>query len=370
MTAADRIKVLQVTARFLPQIGGIERHVFEVASRLSGRSIDTAVLTTDAIGDLPPEGTIAMVPVRRVPAWPRGRDYHYAPGIIEAIAGDGWDVVHVQGIHTLVAPMAMAASRRARIPYVVTFHSGGHSSGMRTALRPLQWLALRPWLRGASQLIGVSEFEASAFAHHLRLRRERFVVIANGADAPMEVDRASAPRDPDLIVSVGRLERYKGHHRLVAALPHVIASRPGARLRVVGDGPERARLMALAESLGVGDRVVVGAIAADDRAEMQALLDVAGVVALLSDYEAHPVAVMEALARGCPVVVADTSGLHEIAARGWARAVPPQSGARVVAEALLTAMSADRGVPVDLPTWDETADRLASVYRRAAGTGA
>ena len=60
------------------------------------------------------------------------------------------------------------------------------------------------------------------------------------------------------------------------------------------------------------------------RGGLGALLRSSDVVALLSDYEANPVAVMEALALGRKVVVADTSGLSELASEGLATAVPTQ----------------------------------------------
>jgi hypothetical protein len=90
--------------------------------------------------------------------------------------------VHVQGVHTLVAPLAMFAAARSRVPYVVTFHTGGHSSWLRSALRPLQWRTLRPLLAGADRLIGVSAFEAKLFEGTLGLPPWRFVVIANGSE--------------------------------------------------------------------------------------------------------------------------------------------------------------------------------------------
>ena len=96
-------------------------------------------------------------------------------------AGD-WDLVHVQSYHSAVAPLAMLAALRAGLPYVVTFHGGGHSSRMRNAMRPLQWFALRPLLARARKLIAVAEFEAERFSSALRLPRERFVVIPNGSD--------------------------------------------------------------------------------------------------------------------------------------------------------------------------------------------
>ena len=57
----------------------------------------------------------------------------------------------------------MLAARRARIPYLVTFHTGGHSSGARNRMRNVQWRALGPLLRGAAGAVAVSRFEQRIF---------------------------------------------------------------------------------------------------------------------------------------------------------------------------------------------------------------
>jgi len=359
-----QLRVLQVCARFLPELGGIERHVYEVARRLPERNVRTAVLTTDLSGTLPAEEEVDGINVARVPAWPLTGDWRVAPKIAGALRDDGWDVVHVQGIHTAVAPLAMNAARAAGIPYVVTFHTGGHSSPLRTLIRPVQWLALRPLLRQASRLIAVSRYEERRFRGALHLASRRFTVIQNGAEI-VEADPADEPVDPDLIVTVGRVERYKGQWRLVEALPYLARERPGVRLRIVGDGPDRERVTALAERLGVRERVEVGPIPPEDRVELRRLVSRAGVFALLSDYEANPIAVMEALSLGRPVVVADTSGLSELAEQGWARSVSRRSSSDEVARALLAELDGPpRPRPV-LPGWHEVVERLEGVYRQA-----
>ena len=139
------------------------------------------------------------------------------------------DLVHCQGYHTLVAPLAMLTALRARIPYVVTFHSGGHGSALRRSVRPLQAWLLRPLLIRAGRLIAVSDFEAALFARRLRIPLGAIEVIPSGVTLP-EVEDAQSPSGPPLILSIGRLERYKGHHRVLEAVPAVNEARPGTRL--------------------------------------------------------------------------------------------------------------------------------------------
>lgn len=362
--ALDRPRVLVVTPRFPPLMGGVENHVLQVAHRLHHEA-DITVLTTDPSGQLPALDMVDGVSVRRVRAWPRGTDYHIAPGLWRIITHGQWDLVHVQSYHTAVAPLAMLASLNASIPYVVTFHGGGHSSALRNRLRGIQHRALRPLLARADGLIAVARFEAEAFATRLRLPVDRFDVIPNGSDLP-EPDpiQVAAARHP-LLVSIGRLEEYKGHHRVVEAMPEVLHSAPEATLLVLGSGPYRQSIENRAAELGVADHVEVRSIPAEDRRQMASTLASADLVVLMSSFETHPLAVIESVALGRPALVADTSGLRELADNGLARSLPLDSDASAIATAILDELRSPRKTPaVHLPTWEECAAAVAGVYRR------
>ncbi|HEU4783250.1 MAG TPA: glycosyltransferase family 4 protein [Ktedonobacterales bacterium] len=387
-TQRQSMRVLFVTPRYFPFMGGIETHVHEVAQRLAAAGMDVTVLTTDPSGKLPAREEVAQVTIRRVRAWPANKDYYFAPDVARIIAREPWDLIHCQGIHTLVPPLAMRAAIRAKIPFVLTFHTGGHSSRMRNAVRSLQWMTLRPLLARARALIGVSTFEADFFRRTLRLPADRFVVIRNGGQLPSLDDTrdtrdtraasddapavsaatASQPRPFPLIISIGRLERYKGHHRVLAALPYVRRDYPDARLLILGSGPYEATLRRLAARLGVADATEIRMIHPTDRAGMASTLAAADVVALLSEYEAHPVAVMEALTAHRPVLVAYTSGLQELADAGLARAIPLRSAPTDAARAIVAQLR-DPLIPSDLavPTWQDCADALLAVYERVVG---
>ena len=317
-----RIRLLIVTPRFLPETGGVETHVYETSRRLVALGVAVTVLCTDASGDLPPHDTIDDVTIRRVRAYPADRDLRLAPAIGRIVREGDWDLVHVQSYHTLVAPHAMLACVRSGTPFVLSFHAGGHSGRVRTLIRPAQQWALRPLLARAARLIALARFEVELYGRRLRLPPERFASVPNGSDLP-SLPPGDAPRvDPDLIASVGRLERYKGHHRVIAALPFVLARRPRARLWIAGSGPYRSELERIALRLGVGERVEIRAIPPSERSTMAAELSRAAVVTLLSDFETHPIVVLEAAALGRPVLVADTSGQSELAQQGFARAIP------------------------------------------------
>lgn len=362
------LRILMVTARYFPYMGGTETHVYEVGRRLATAGHEVTILTTNPAGKLPATQRSDGMNIVRVRAWPANQDFYFAPGIFKIISQGEWDIVHCQGYHTLVAPLAMLAAWRAKIPYVLTFHSGGHSSRLRNMIRAAQRELLRPLLLHAARLVGVSNFEADFFAQHLRLSRERFAVIQNGAHLPELDTKPSRDDGITWIVSVGRLERYKGHQRVIAALPQVLEECPNVYLRIAGAGPYEPELRRLVNDLGLRHKVVIGGIPAGNRREMAALLSKASLVTLLSEYEAHPVSVMEALSLGRPVLVTDTSGLKELAERGLVRSIPLASTPAQVADAILEALH-NPFVPakIDLPTWEDCVANTQKLYREVIG---
>jgi glycosyltransferase involved in cell wall biosynthesis len=109
--------------------------------------------------------------------------------------------------------------------------------------------------------------------------------------------------------------------------------------------------------------VTIAAIPGSERQKMADLLASAGLFVLFSEYEAHPVAVVEALSLRRPVLVSDTSGLGELAAKGLCRAIPRDAGPSEVAAAIAEELEARREVPdLTLPDWDDCAQSLSEVY--------
>jgi glycogen synthase len=368
MNPARRLRIAMVSPRYFPATGGTELHTREVATRIVAAGHHVTVLTTDATGRLPRCEEIDGVIIQRVPAWNAGNELHFAPAVFRLILRGNWDVVHCQGYHTLVPPLAMTAALRAHTPYVLTFHGGGHSSVLRNRVRGAQRKLLRPLLARADRLIALADFELSLFGDRLGIPRERFVLIPNGADLPANSDPRPVGSAAPIIASVGRLERYKGHHLLIAALPFILEQRPDARVWIAGSGPFESHLRKLAERLSVADHVDIRSIPAADRQSMAAELSKIALLVSLSEYETQPIAVLEALSLGRPALVANTPGLSELARRGLVRTVPLDSRPREIAAAVVAQLRDPLLPPPDLklPTWQDCAMQLLALYSDVA----
>lgn len=375
---ANPLRVLQVTPHYFPTTGGTQTHVYEVGRRLARLGVEVTVLTTDVSGQLPPREESEGVHIRRVPVWSfhaRREYFHFAPDIYRLVSQGYWHVVHCQGIHTLVPPVAMVAALRARIPYVVSFHSGGNSSSLRMWLQRIEWHALHPLLVRAEQLICPSTWEADYFSGGFQLPRELFAIVPNGANhlaaclpiSPEPQRSVARAGGGALILSVGRLELYKGHQRVIAALPWIRNEVPDAHLRIVGVGPYQTTLENLVRDLGVSDHVEIRAVPPGDAAGMASVMAQARVVTLLSEHEAQGIAALEALALKRPVLVAYATALQELADRGLARAVPLDSSPAEVAAAVVEQIRHPlQPQEVELPSWEACTDHLLDIYRTVA----
>jgi glycosyltransferase involved in cell wall biosynthesis len=148
----------------------------------------------------------------------------------------------------------------------------------------------------------------------------RVELVHCGVDLDHHRWRGPDDRDRDVVLCVASLAAKKGHVHLIEALALLAERRPAIALELAGDGPERERILRRARELGVADRVrLLGALPAE---AVRARLARAGAFALASvalpsgRMEGIPVALMEAMAAGAPVVATDLSGIPELVRPG------------------------------------------------------
>jgi glycosyltransferase involved in cell wall biosynthesis len=164
-----------------------------------------------------------------------------------------------------------------------------------------------------SVIIANSKATEAAFTDYPAAYRRRMIRIEHGVSCPpvsrdrsAVLSRHAIPERERLLLGAARLSAQKGLARVVVAL----ASLPGARLAIAGQGPERERLEALAEQHGVADRVhFLGYI---DRAELAELYAVCDLFVFPSDWETFGLAAVEAAILGAPIVAKDLPVLREV----------------------------------------------------------
>ena len=164
----------------------------------------------------------------------------------------------------------------------------------------------------ADCIIAVSQGVAEGLWAHFGVKRERTITVANPIDVISVEQQAAADPGIDVpdgcIVGIGRLVPNKNFELLIRAYA---GSRATAKLLILGEGPERARLAALSAELGRGGDVLMPGFVANPHA----LLARAGFFVLSSNAEGFPNALVEAMAIGTPVIATNcASGPSEILA--------------------------------------------------------
>jgi len=221
------------------------------------------------------------------------------------------DVIHA---HWLL-PQGEVARRLAalsRIPYLVTSH-GGDLFGLRAAVLT----RFKRAVAASSAAMTVVSKAMGDEAERIGLKPPRLCVLPMG----VELQRRFVPdpvtlRDPDELLFVGRLVPKKGVGYLLDAIPLIVARRPGLKLTIVGFGPEEDALRAKVRRYGIAAHVTfAGAMAQEALPALyrRAGLFVAPFVRDASgDQEGLPVALMEAIGCGCPVIVGDVPGVEDL----------------------------------------------------------
>lgn len=166
------------------------------------------------------------------------------------------------------------------------------------------------------------------------LRRESFGVpikhVYNGIELPAQQPLGTAPN----LLYVGRLEQVKGVDVLLHAMQAVVKSNPAARLRIVGDGPDKTRLHTLARELGLGQTVTFcgwlkGNAVVAEYANAQALV-------IPSVWpENLPTVAIEALAVGRPIIGSRVGGIPELVQDGATGTIVEAGNAHALAAAII-----------------------------------
>ena len=176
------------------------------------------------------------------------------------------------------------------------------SSRHRGLVRWIRRLTYRMTFRHAAAVLTMSADESREMEEAFPEFRGLFHVVPNPYVTTAMLDfrgKSPAPTGGRTVICVARLHPQKRLERLIAAFAHVRDR--GARLQILGEGEDRAKLEALVAQLGLGDRVELPGQCPD----VAPALHAADLFVLTSDYEGLPAVVLEAMAANCPVLSTD-----------------------------------------------------------------
>ena len=333
-------RVLLLSWEYPPVIeGGLARHVRKLAEALVRQGVAVDVLTR-GVGKRselaePGGAEFAGVTVHRVREPSRPRDLNRFVGWVERMNDDmlaagealaeehAYDLIH--GHDWLVAKASAALADRLAVPYMTTIHATEHG-------RHQGWVQDHPqshihsverWMaRRANAVVVCSYYMRGHVADIFDIDERRITVIPNGVD-PSELRPVGdlqalrlqfAKPQEKLVLLVGRLVYEKGFQLALDALPDVIDHVGNVRFVVAGSGPHEQALKTQAQRLGLSPHGTFLGWIGDDA--LHSLYRISDLCVVPSIYEPFGLVALEAMASGCPCIVADTGGLREVVPQG------------------------------------------------------
>lgn len=323
-------RVMQVTWSFVA--GGSEVYAFTVASKLNPEKYFSLMCALDQGGALQPEieklGMPCFVMNRR-----QGIDLGLMWKLYRLFRLQGVDVVHTHHFAQLFYSALGARLAGARI--IHTEHSIEHlkRKTLRIALKLLSLLCDR--------VIAIGEDSARALGG-AGISSRKLEVIFAGVDAAqfgaskLESRRALGLQNSDRVASiVARLSPEKNHRLLLQAFAEVVARVEAAKLLIVGDGPQREAIRDEIARLGLQDRALMLGV----RRDLPTILAASDAFVLSSDREGLPIAALEAMAAGRPVVATSVGDLPLIVRHGETGLLVARGDRAALADALVQILS-------------------------------
>src|SRR5688500_315066 len=389
-------RVLILSWEYPPIVeGGLARHVRKLAEQLVAQEHEVHVLTRGG-GHLSAEEDRHGVIVHRVrePDFPKDDLDAFISWVdhmnddMRSAGAELLDEIEPDLVHShdwLVAGAARKLARDAGVPWLVTVHAteyGRHQGWVGKHPQSHIHAVERRMVRAADHVITCSHYMRRHVADVFGIPAKNVTAIANGIDPSDLQPVADLPRlraryarpDERLILLVGRLVYEQGFHLALDALPGLVEWLGNVRFLIAGSGTAEAELKEQAERLGLMEHGAFVGWTGDD--VLHSLYRIADLCLVPSIYEPFGLVALEAMASGCPTIVADTGGLREVVPAGQRvglrfRARDSSSLARMAQQLLTDDALRDRLVAearehVLRFDWADVARQTAAVY---AGLG-
>jgi phosphatidylinositol alpha-1,6-mannosyltransferase len=314
--------------------GGIAQYNRDLLGALAAAE---AVSSITVLPRLAPDPVVAPAGIRLDP--PRLGRVHYAVAALRAALATRPDFVFCG--HLYMAPLCAFIARLTHAKLIVQMH------GIEAWPRPSR--VQRRAVEAADLVLCVSRFTRACVLGWAAMAPEKLLVLPNTVGVAFTPGDGSALRaawgleDKRVLLTVGRMdsrERYKGHDRVIDAIPTLVAAGNDVVYLIVGEGDDRERLEIRAREAGLADRVrFVGVV------EMPKLIEIyrmADLFVMPSTGEGFGIAFLEAMASGTPALGLDVAGAVDALADGELGTCVNESGLAAVLTRALKSSNRDR----------------------------
>jgi glycosyltransferase involved in cell wall biosynthesis len=327
------------------EIGGLERMVVDLALQQKKSGDDVHIYCLFHSGPVSAAALEAGIPIVEF----HGQALSVAAKmffVAKALLRDRPDIVHSHnpGVH----PYAALAAKIASVPVVINTRHGT-ASNLGNCYQERKFRSVYGL---TDRVVFVSNETRKFYVDKLGLYESKSAVIANGIPTSAFRSRPAQPgsKSPRIrFGTVGRLAPVKAHDVLLDAFALVSRQLSQAELRIVGAGEMRHRLTEQIRALGLGDRVRLDG----STTEIPKVLSELDVFVISSDSEGLPLAVLEAMAAGLPIVSTRVGGIPEVAPEGSVAWYCPPRNPVELAQAMISA-----GTSQNLRSMGETAAQV------------
>lgn len=275
-------------------------------------------------------------------------------------------ILHVHLAQAGIPEIACLVAKIRRFPLVVHFHADVEPSGLMGKLLPLyKKYILNYVLQCTDKIIVLNEVHAKFVREKYNIKESNIIVVPNGVSGEYFCrKKRSFSKKPLQLLFVGRLCAQKHVNRLVEAVSLLKFS---VRLTIVGDGEERQKLVDLSKKLNLNNVEFTGNKFGK---ELQAYYKNADVFVMSSNSESGPLAALEAMASGLPIVGSNVVGTHELVGGVGVLVDDPCGKTFAVALTKLLAdteqlkkLSTQSIKKAEQFTWDKLTVRLENIYK-------
>lgn len=331
------------------ELGGAQRYVLLLATHLKRQGYDLVVGCGEG-GELIDALNAASIETYILPSMVRDirptTDLRALSDLVKFIRDHKFDVVHCNS--TKAGMIGRLAARLARAPIVLyTVHGCVLNEPMSRPLFLIYWAIERVMATMTSRIIAVSEYDRETLLRYRIAPASRIATIPNGIPPglPPENQRdvyrhrmreqLGIPEEALVVGTIANFYRTKALDVLLHAMARAADEHQNLQLVLVGDGQERPSIERLIRELGLEDRVVL----TGQLPEGRRLLPAFDIFVLASRKEGLPLALLEAMAAGLPVIVTQVGGMPEVVDHGHAGLTVPPEDPEELAAAMLDLIS-------------------------------
>ncbi|HKX73564.1 MAG TPA: glycosyltransferase [Candidatus Saccharimonadales bacterium] len=311
LSALNRVRahaptIVHVAGYYPPHLGGMEKVAQSVAEGIADRDYSVRVLTSDFPHDTSTPANQNLTVKRH-----HGFEFAHTPfayGFIGSLFGVPKNsVVHLHLAQAFYPEWVWLVCKVRRIPYIVHFHLDLQPSGpLGRIFVVYKATILKMVIRSANKVTVFSKEQKKFIQDTYQLPSRDIVIIPNGVGEEYFAKPRTYKSGARTLLFVGRLAPQKRVDRIIGAMAQL---KTDARLVIVGDGEDRAKLEQQVQDLKLGNVEFVGQKNAAETRDYYAQADV---LVQPSDREGMSLVTLEAMASALPIVASHAEGLAEL----------------------------------------------------------